>query len=240
MATLAEVEATLHRLYLAAGTQLRREDLKKARAVEALLGELGRVAGSGLLVDGAAGNGYVGILAAELLGFRRVLLLERSASGVERSQSIARAMSDKAEIEVRAGDVGDPALWRAEVEVVVALHACGRASDQILDRAVGAHARWIFVVPCCYGADVPFDGPARALADRLGVARQAAVRTAFVRSIIDSERTLRLESAGYEVTALAFVPASVTEHNLLLRARRVGEPKRMAEAAAKLAQLHQG
>jgi hypothetical protein len=116
---------------------------------------------------------------------------------------------------------------------VVALHACGAASDDVIAGAVAARARWLLHVPCCNGADAH----AEAAAERLGIARQAEVRRAFVQSYVDSARRLRLEAAGYEVTVTALVPPTVTPHNRLWRARRVGEPARMAAAAAQLARL---
>jgi hypothetical protein len=69
------------------------------------------------------------------------------------------------------------------------------------------------------------------------VPRQAEVRRPFVTTLIDAERTLRLEAAGYEVTVVPFVPRSVTPHNLLWRARRAGEPTRMREATERLDRL---
>jgi hypothetical protein len=55
--------------------------------------------------------------------------------------------------------------------------------------------------------------------------------------MVDSERTLALEAAGYETTVVPFVPPTVTPHNLLWRARRVGEPRHMAAAAEKLERM---
>ena len=49
--------------------------------------------------------------------------------------------------------------------------------------------------------------------------------------------TLRLESAGYLTEVMEFVAPTVTPHNLLWRARRMGEPNRMQEAARQRARL---
>jgi hypothetical protein len=57
-------------------------------------------------------------------------------------------------------------------------------------------------------------------------------------SLIDAERTLRLEVAGWETTVAALVPPTVTPHNLMWRARRMREPNRMREAAQQLRALH--
>ncbi len=232
------VERALQRLYIGGDAGLRREDLKKSREMAALLDEMARLLGKGgLLVDAAAGHAYAGLLAAELLGAARVLLIERDAARVARSREAAGRLSRAASVEVRLGEVGDRALWPSQPQLVVALHACGTASDDILAAAVETRARWLLLVPCCYARAVPSVGRAEAAAARLGVSRQAPVRRRFVESFVDSERTLTLEAAGYEVTVTSFVPSTVTAHNLLWRARRVGEPKRMAAAAAQLARL---
>ena len=236
--TPAAVEERLQALYIAAeGTSLRREDRKKAVEVAALLNELGRLGGDRLLVDAAAGKAYVGLLAAELLGITRVMLIERDAGRVAASEAAAARLSRRPALGVCQGDVGDAALWPDEPDAVVALHACGEASDRVLDAAVRARARWLFLVPCCYAGAVPFSAAAEAKAEAMGVPRHAEVRRRVVTGLIDAERTLRLEAAGYETTVLPLVPPSVTPHNLLWRARRAGAPRRMAEAAARLARL---
>jgi hypothetical protein len=242
--SVEDVERALRRLYLAPagaapgeGPGLRREDLKKAREMAALLGELARFDRTELLVDAAAGHAYVGLLAVELLGFERVVLVERDPRRLERTREAAARLPGHPAIEVRAGDVADRALWPERPAVVVALHACGAASDEILDAAAAAHARWLLLVPCCYARAVAFSATAEAMADATGIPRQAPVRRRYVETLVDAERTLRLEAAGYEVTLMHFVPPTVTPHNLMFRARRVGEPRRMAEAAAQLVRL---
>lgn len=236
---VAAVERALHALFIAAdGAGLRREERSKARQVAALLDELARVAGPGrLVVDAAAGKAYVGLLAAALGGVDRVHVIERDPARVALCREAAARLGRPAAVEVVAADVGDRAAWPAAPDVVVALHACGPASDAILDAAVAAEARWLLLVPCCYAARVPFAAAAEALVDRLGLPRHAALRRRAVTALIDAERTLRLEAAGWETTVVPLVPPTVTPHNLLWRARRVREPGRMREAAARLARL---
>jgi hypothetical protein len=250
----AAVERALARMFIAAeGTSLRREDRKKAVEVAALLGELGRAGRRGRLVDAAAGKAYVGLLAAELGGVEDLLVIERDPGRAAACRAAAAGLSTPARVEVRAGDVGDAALWPEAPHAVVALHACGPASDLILDAAVRARTRWLFLVPCCYGATLPFAAAAEAAAERGprrgggggGAARappppHAEVRRRLTAALVDAERTLRLEAAGYETTVVPFVPPTVSGHNLLWRARRVGEPARMREAAARLERLRAG
>jgi hypothetical protein len=228
-----DVEGTLRRLYLD-GHGLRKEDLKKAREMAALLPEIQRIGVKGRLVDAAAGHAYVGLLAAELLGAEDVVLIERDAARVARSEKAAARLSRPARIDVRQAEVHERSCYSVEPHLVVALHACGRASDEVIGAAVDVKARWILVVPCCYVQATP---EIEAAAERLGIVRQAEVRTRFAQSWVDSRRTLQLEAAGYEVQVVAFVAPTVTPHNLLWRARRVGEPRRMQLAAEQLARL---
>ncbi len=166
------------------------------------------------------------------------MVIERDPSRLAACRAAAALLRPGVHVDLRAGDVADPAIWPAAPHAVVALHACGPASDAVITSAAAARARWIHLVPCCYGAGVPFAAAAEARADAIGVPRQAEVRRAFVAALIDAERTLRLEAAGYEVTVVPFVPKSVTPHNLLWRARRAGEPARMREAMGLLERLH--
>jgi methyltransferase family protein len=236
---IARVEQALHALFIGAdGTSLRKEDRKKAREMAALLDEIARIGPKKrLLVDAAAGKSYVGLLAVELLGLDRLCVIERDPTRAALCRQAVARLSRPAEIAIVEADVADAAAWPREPDAVVALHACGAASDAILDAAVAAEARWLLVVPCCYAGVVPFSATAEAIAERTGVPPEAEVRRRFVMSLIDAERTLRLEAAGWETTVAALVPPTVTPHNLLWRARRMREPVRMQRAAEKLARL---
>jgi hypothetical protein len=230
MPLLINVERALQRLYLD-GHNLRDEDRKKARELAALLGELSRIGRRGLVVDAAAGHAYAGLVAAELVGVERLVVIEREPARAERSRQAAALLSRATETEVHAGAVGDRALWPRAPDVVIALHACGGASDDVIAATIDARARWLLLVPCCY----PHAHDAQA--DRLGLPRHAEVRRRFSQSLVDAERTLRLEAAGWEVTLVPFVPPTVTPHNLLFRARHAGEQNRMRDAAARLQRM---
>jgi hypothetical protein len=134
-------------------------------------------------------------------------------------------------------DVADGTAWPTEPDLVVALHACGPASDAVIEQAAFCRARNILLVPCCTSDQVAAADLALRQAEALGVPRHAEVRRRFIQAIVDAERTLRLEAAGYETTVVAFVPPTLTPHNLLWRSRRVGETVRMAEATQRLRRL---
>ncbi len=233
------VGACLHRLFIAAdGTRLRREDEKKVDELRGFLALLGpRVSKRALVVDAAAGKSPLGLVAVELLGLTRLAVIERDPARAAACRDAVTRLSQRAAVDVRCGDVADDAAWPAKVDAVVALHACGAASDAVFEAAVRRAAKWIVVAPCCYAESVPFSARAHALVGAMGAAGHAAVRRQLVQGLIDADRTLALEAAGYEVTVAPFVPPTVTPHHLAWIARRTQEPRAMAAAAERRARL---
>jgi hypothetical protein len=230
-----EIGAILHRLFIGReGTSLRREDLQKVHEVRALVAALGKVRRGAHLVDAAAGKSAVGLIAAELLPIGRLTIIERDPRRVAAARAAVTRLGRPIPVEIREADVDDEGAWPEAPDAVVALHACGAASDRILAQAARVRARFVFVVPCCYGGDVP--GIERALdrADRIGAADHVGIRRRLATALVDLERTLRLEAAGYEVETTDFVGATVTPHNLLLRGRRTMNEARIARARARL------
>jgi hypothetical protein len=237
----------MERLYVAApGATLRRDDRRKAVEVAAMLEEVSRQvahAAAGqpfVLLDAASGKGYVGLLAAKLVleplgrSDTRVITLEREPDRVALTAAVARALETPVAIDVRQAELGGsaPESWPEQVQLVTALHACGPAADAIIDSTIARRARGLLLVPCCTGHAALAAGAAADRAETLGIPRQAGVRRRFVQAIVDAERTLRLESAGWQTEVVDLCPPTVTPHNLLWRARRVGEPGRMARAVA--------
>jgi hypothetical protein len=55
--------------------------------------------------------------------------------------------------------------------------------------------------------------------------------------LIDAERTLRLEAAGYDTEVVEFCAPTITPHNLLWRGRRGLDEVRRAEAAGRRERL---
>jgi len=247
-----DVERWLDRLYIdAEGAGLRDEDRKKAVEVSAMLGEIERAArrlsrrAPLLLVDAAAGKSYVGLLAARLvfepMGVAAtVVTIERDAGRAAIARAAIARLGTSIPIECRAAEVGEAEAWPEEPSIVTALHACGAAADAIIDRAIAVRARQLLLVPCCTSRGVEAAVRAEASAGAFGIPRHAPVRRRFIQAMVDAERTWRLEAAGYETEVVELVGATVTPHNLLWRARRVGEPTRMAAAREALAKLRGG
>jgi hypothetical protein len=246
---LADVEVLLDRLYIAAeGAGLRKEDRRKAHEVAAMLAEIERAAArfsrwtALLLVDAAAGKSYVGLLAAKLVldvCDRRgsVITIERDPLRVAASRRAVERLGAIIPIECREASVEEDAAWPPQPSIITALHACGDAADAIIDRAIACRARTLLLVPCCTSDAVAASAQACAHADALSIPRHAPVRRRFIQSVIDAERTWRLEAAGYETEVVEFVAPTITPHNLLWRARLVRESRRMETAKSSWASL---
>lgn len=230
---LAAVEALLHHAYIGApGAALRREDRKKALELVGLLEWIVRVLprrpGRSLsIVDAAAGKGYVGLaIGALLLAPRQQTGTIYAIEQVEaRLRQIEAAFSVAAPAGVRligaAASLADRAAWpSARPDLVVALHACGAATDEAIAGAVASSARHVLLAPCCVAADLPATLRATAEAERLGLPRAAELRRPFVETLVLAERVRALEAGGYSVTVPTFVPPTVTPHHRLLYGRR--------------------
>lgn len=238
----SEIEQWLGRLYIAAeGAGLRREDRRKAIEVAAMLDEVQRAVGRFsrrsplLLVDAAAGKSYVGFLAARLVldtdGRRsRVITIERDPKRVGASLSALQRLNVRTPVECRTAEVASGEAWPQGISIVAALHACGPAADAVIERTIASQARQLLLVPCCTSHAIPSALRAQARAEALGIPRHAPVRRRFIQAIVDAHRTWRLEASGYETEVVEFVSPAVTPHNLLWRARLVGEPRRMKAA----------
>jgi hypothetical protein len=239
---VSEVETWLNRLYVAAeGAGLRHEDRRKALEVAAMLGEIQRALprfskrSRLLLVDAASGKSCLGLLAAKLLfeptgRNAAVVAIERDARRVALSCRALERLQTRIPVECRAADVASAEAWPERPSIVAALHACGPAADDIIGQSIANKARMLLLVPCCTGNAVAAAVRAEAEAESLCIPRHAPVRRRFIQAIVDTDRTWRLEAAGYETEVVEFVGATVTPHNLLWRARLVAEPARMAAA----------
>jgi len=208
-------------------------DARKVAQVTALLGELVPLcAGSArehVLVDVACGKSYVlHALHALARPRARYFGVDRSPALVEQCRAAAQRLGMPAQF--CAGAIAEAPLPERP-DVLIALHACGGASDQAVERAIALRARHLLLVPCCH------ERPSRAAARALGLPAQGLLRGRLSDALTDTRRALRLEAAGYEVVALELVPAAVTPQNLLLRARFVGATGRAERARSALDRL---
>jgi hypothetical protein len=244
---IEDVEAALERVFIGAeNAGLRLEDKKKAREITALLGEIARLVRSRrkpvTFVDAAAGKAYLGLLASHFvlgpLGIpHSVLAVERDPWRVAMATEAAAVLGLGDAFHASARRVTDDAL-PDEPTIVAALHACGEASDAVIDAAIARRATHLLLVPCCVAKTTGDVARIEARVEgELGMPSHGGVRRRLREVLVLAGRVNRLEAAGYATEVVDFVPESVTPYNVLLRARRASEPVRAARAAEALRKL---
>jgi hypothetical protein len=157
----------------------------------------------GQVVDVAGGHGLLGYLMLILDDTSPVAFVvdpkpPSSAAALHRELVKAwprlagrvTAHPDLESIDIRGGDV------------VVSIHACGRLTDVILERAAAARAR-VAVLPCCHDFAACDSGGLEGWLDRA--------------LAIDVVRAARLQAGGYRIWTQA-IPSEITPRNRLLLA----------------------
>ncbi|CAH2092742.1 unnamed protein product [Euphydryas editha] len=181
------------------------------------------------IVDFCSGSGHLGILLAYLLPKCTIILLEN------KEQSLLRARD-------RVHNMGltnvyffqcNLDFFIGKFDIGIALHACGIASDLVLDKCLNANAKFV-LCPCCYGSlhatdrlIYPRSSKFRNMtidqylcightADQTHKEHPLTVRGERCMAIIDSDRARFAEEYGYKVTLSRLKPLSCTDKNNLL------------------------
>ncbi|CAH0694511.1 unnamed protein product [Spodoptera exigua] len=203
---------------------------RKSQQLENLVLAVLKIATDGdVIVDFCSGGGHLGILLAYLLPRCTIIFLENKVQ----SLFTARERIQKLRINNVFFFQCNLDFFIGEFDIGVGLHACGIATDLILDKCVQAKAKFV-VSPCCYGSlhytnrliyprskafsSVPILNYlciAHA-ADQTHKEHPLAVRGARCMAIIDSDRARLAEEMGYKVTLMKLKPPTCTPKNDLL------------------------
>ncbi|MGI9113166.1 MAG: class I SAM-dependent methyltransferase [Gaiellaceae bacterium] len=171
------------------------------------------------VVDFGCGKSYLTFALHHLLS--NIHGREVAIVGLDLKRDVIEACSTLAErsglagLRFELGEIGDFDA-RAEIDLVVSLHACDKATDGALAQAVRWRASPILAVPCChkeaYG-QIRSDQLAPLLRHGLARERLAALATDVLRAQL-------LELAGYRTQLVEFVELEHTAKNVLIRAVR--------------------
>ncbi|XP_029289265.1 glutathione S-transferase C-terminal domain-containing protein [Cottoperca gobio] len=198
------------------------------------------------IVDFCSGTGHVGIVLAHTLPDCQVLLIEN------KEESLVRAQSRSAELGLK--NIGfiqaNLDYFTGAFHIGVALHACGVATDMVMDHCIHAGATFV-ISPCCYGFiqnAIKFTFPrSKRFQETLTYkehmilcrfADQTAVQLPPERRLIgkqcmglvDLDRSWAAETHGYSLRVMTMEPESCSPKNNML----VGRPphKRGLEVGA--------
>lgn len=121
--------------------------LRKCHQIENLAHAVQSIAKSGdSIVDFCSGGGHVGIVLAHLLPDCRIILVENKEESLDR----ARARISSLEMKNITIYQCNLEYFRGSFEIGVALHACGVASDMVVQSCISRNASFV-ISPCCYG-----------------------------------------------------------------------------------------
>ncbi|XP_022127133.2 glutathione S-transferase C-terminal domain-containing protein homolog [Pieris rapae] len=182
-----------------------------------------------VIVDFCSGSGHLGILIAHLLPKCTVILLENKELSLLRARNRVHEMGLTNVFFFQC----NLDFFVGKFDIGVALHACGIASDLVLDKCLMAKAKFV-LCPCCYGSlhatdrlNYPrskrFSGISidnylciGHTADQTHDNHPLTERGARCMAIIDSDRGRLAEEQGYKVILSKLKPLSCTPKNNLL------------------------
>ena len=178
------------------------------------------------IVDFGCGKSYLTFamyyFLRELRGYDvNIIGLDLKADVIENCSSLAESYGyDK--LHFLQGDIaGYQGLQK--VDMVVTLHACDKATDYALAKAVEWDAEVIFSVPCCQ-----HELNAKISSDLLApVLKYGILKERLSALITDGIRANLLESKGYTTQILEFIDMEHTPKNLLIRAVKGGKKQGM-------------
>jgi SAM-dependent methyltransferase len=121
-------------------------------------------------------------------------------------------------------------------DIVLALHACDRATDESLVQGILANARLILCVPCCHHH---LHEQLRTKAPFQAIMQQGILKKRLADILTDTFRLLALRIMGYKTDIVEFVSSEHTDRNLMIRAvkRTKGSDKKAVQEYEELKQF---
>ncbi|XP_036328454.1 glutathione S-transferase C-terminal domain-containing protein homolog [Rhagoletis pomonella] len=191
------------------------------------------------IVDFCSGTGHLGILLALQLPKCTIILMENKAISLERAKQRATELGLK---NCRFYQCNID-YFEGNFDVGTSLHACGTATDIVLQQCRRSHAKFA-CCPCCYGSLQPMPHIPYPLSDRfrgvlterdylyiahtadqahelgtLNCRPETTRQGQLCMDIVDTDRKLQAEEVGYEVLLTRLKPEQCTPKNRLLVGR---------------------
>lgn len=192
------------------------------------------------IVDFCSGTGHLGILLALKLPQCTVILLENKSISLQRAKCRTTELQLKNVIFYQS----NIDYFEGKFDIGCSLHACGTGTDIVLAQCQRAKANFV-CCPCCYGSlqpmphiKYPLSKEFRSVlseneymyiahtadqAHALGTLNCSEEHTRqgqLCMDIVDTDRKLKAESAGYNVILTRLKPEDCTPKNRLLVGRK--------------------
>ncbi|XP_077427024.1 glutathione S-transferase C-terminal domain-containing protein [Vanacampus margaritifer] len=199
------------------------------------------------VVDFCSGTGHVGIVLAHALPLCQVILIEN------KEESLIRAHSRS--IELGLENIGfiqaNLDYFTGPFQIGVALHACGVATDMVMEHCIQAGASFV-ISPCCYGFiqnAVKFTFPRSKKFQETLIYKEHMILCRFAdqtapqlpperrligkqcMGLVDLDRSWGAESHGYQVQVMTMEPETCSPKNNMLVGRPSveGDPRKECE-----------
>lgn len=185
-----------------------------------------------VIVDYCSGSGHLGILLATVLPNCEIILVENKEKSLERAKETIQKLNLK-NIFLAQCNLD---YFKGKFNIGVSLHACGVATDLVIQNCIRNKAHFV-CCPCCYGGiqdcyhlryprSVQFSLLHISKKDYLSIAHAAdqthdennakTKQGFFCMDIIDNDRRLFAEAYGYKVHLGKLQPPSCTPKNNML------------------------
>nr|XP_002737940.1 PREDICTED: glutathione S-transferase C-terminal domain-containing protein-like [Saccoglossus kowalevskii] len=130
------------------GTVTEERSQRKCQQIENIVSAVTTIALPGhTIVDFCSGSGHVGITLAYLLPECHIALVENKAESLQRAEKRVKNLK-LTNITLYNGNLD---YYTAKFDIGVSLHACGVATDMVLDKCIQCNAAFVSA-PCCYGS----------------------------------------------------------------------------------------
>lgn len=191
------------------------------------------------IIDFCSGTGHLGILLALKLPECEIILMENKAISLQRAKKRARDLNLN-NIRFYQCNID---YFQGDFDVGTSLHACGTATDIVLQQCRRAKANFV-CCPCCYGSLQPMPHIFYPLSKRfrevltqkdfmyiahtadqahalgtLNCKPETTRQGQLCMDIVDTDRKLQAEEAGYKVILTRLKPEHCTPKNRLLVGR---------------------
>ena len=143
----------------------------------------------------------------------RVTGLDLKADVIRNCNALAEKLNYK-ELHFEQGDISSFQGEGDKVDMVVSLHACDKATDYALEKAIRWGAQVILAVPCCQH-ELNGQISCQALEP---VLKYGIIKERIASLVTDALRADLLEQQGYDTQILEFIDMEHTPKNLMIRA----------------------
>lgn len=143
--------------------------------------------------------------------------IDRDAKLIEKASKIAERAEVKG-IAFHVGEISSEPI--AKQDLILALHACDSATDDVIEYVVKSGAENALIVPCCRQHRP--DEIQQSMTSEPLLAEDGILAERFADLLTDGLRAQRLRRDGYSVDVIEFVPDEHSGRNLLIRAVKKG------------------